>query len=299
LLGGSFLLSNVLLSTWSNNLYTDRIVFSKETPYQNIVLTKDKDDIRLYLNGNLQFSSSDEYRYHESLIHTPFGFIRSPKKVLILGGGDGLGAREVLKYPSVTGITLVDLDPEISRLAQKNNHLVKINNNSLNNKKVTVVNQDAYQFLSKNKTQYDAIIIDLPDPNNPSLARLYSKEFYKLIGLRLQPYGVFVTQATSPFFAKKAYWSIFSSIQSAGFTSTLPYHVNVPSFGEWGFIIGSHRKIDTAQWKQRIEGRYTDKQTVEASWHFSKDIAYIPLQPNTIDRPTILEHYLEGWQYWN
>jgi spermidine synthase len=219
--------------------------------------------------------------------------------VLILGGGDGLGAREVLKYPSVTGITLVDLDPEISRLAQKNNHLVKINNNSLNNKKVTVVNQDAYQFLSKNKTQYDAIIIDLPDPNNPSLARLYSKEFYKLIGLRLQPYGVFVTQATSPFFAKKAYWSIFSSIQSAGFTSTLPYHVNVPSFGEWGFIIGSHRKIDTAQWKQRIEGRYTDKQTVEASWHFSKDIAYIPLQPNTIDRPTILEHYLEGWQYWN
>jgi spermidine synthase len=299
LLGGSFLLSNVLLSSWSNNLYTDRIVFSKETPYQNIILTKDKEDIRLYLNGNLQFSSSDEYRYHEPLIHVPLGFINKPKTVLILGGGDGLAIREVLKHTSIESITLVDLDPEISRLGKKNNHLTRLNNNSLNHQKVDVINQDAYQFLLQHNKKFDAIIIDLPDPNSPSLARLYSKEFYKLVGLHLTKHGVFVTQATSPFFSRNAYWTIFSTIQSAGFTSTLPYHVNVPSFGEWGFIIGSHKKINTEQWLAKTDSRYIDAKTVEKSWHFSKDIAYTPLDPSTIDRPKVLEHYLQGWQYWN
>ncbi|ODS24104.1 spermidine synthase [Candidatus Endobugula sertula] len=299
LLGGVFLLSNTLLEQWGNNLYNDRIVFSKETHYQNVVITKDKDDVRLYLNGHLQFSSSDEYRYHESLVHVPLGFLSNPESILILGGGDGLGVREVLKYSSVKHITLVDLDPEISHLAQNNHHLLNLNLNSLAHPKVHVVNADAYQFLLKNRTQYDAIVIDLPDPNNTSLARLYSTEFYKLVGINLKPNGLFVTQASSPFYARKAYWTTYATIQSAGFDFTLPYHVNVPSFGEWGFIIGSYRSRKSVQWSLTVETKFLDEGIVDRAWVFGKDIAYRKLTPSSIDHPKVLEHYLKGWMYWN
>lgn len=299
LLGGTLLLSNTLLSHWSNNLYTDRIIFSKETPYQNVVITKNKDDVRLYLNGNLQFSSSDEYRYHEPLIHIPLGFLSKPESVLILGGGDGLGVREILKYHSIQEITLVDLDPEISHLAKNNHHLLNVNHNSLGDPKVQVINMDAYQFLLKDNKRYDAIIIDLPDPNNPSLARLYSTEFYKLIGFHLNPKGLFVTQATSPFFAREAYWTIYATVQSAGFTSAIPYHINVPSFGEWGFIIGSYRDINPQQWGSAVETKFLNSDVVYRSLIFGKDIAYRKLTPSSIDRPIVLEHYLQGWTYWN
>lgn len=256
LLGGTFLISNFLLHEWSNNLYTDRIVYSKETSYQNIVMTKHKDDIRLFLNGNLQFSSTDEYRYHEALVHVPFNYMSSPSKVLILGGGDGLGVREVLKHNSVEEITLIDLDPEISRLARENGNLLSVNQRSMLNDKIKVINTDAYRYLLSNNKLFDVIIIDLPDPNNPSLARLYSKEFYKLVKLHLAKGGVFVTQATSPFFATDAYWTIFSSVNSAGFNNVYPYHVNVPSFGEWGFILGTDKDINLDSWSLKIDSRF-------------------------------------------
>lgn len=299
LLAGALLFSNTLLKEWSNNLYSDRIVYSKETQYQNIVMTKHKQDLRLYLNGNLQFSSIDEYRYHESLVHIPFGFIKQPERVLVLGGGDGLGVREILKYPSIKDVVLVDLDPAVSALAANNHHLKQVNANSIGDKRVKVINVDAYTFLLKNKTKYDVIIVDLPDPNNPSLARLYSREFYRLIDLNLRPEGIFVTQATSPFFAKKAYWTIFASIKAAGFPHALPYHVNVPSFGDWGFVVAARHLLDREQWTIDVDTRFLDKYAFERMWAFGKDIAFEKLEPSSIDRPVVVDHYLKGWTYWN
>ncbi len=299
LLGGTFILSNTLLSEWSNSLYTDRIVFTKETVYQNIVMTKHKEDVRLYLNGNLQFSSSDEYRYHEALVHVPMNFVKSPKKVLVLGGGDGLGVREVLKHKSVKRITLIDLDPEITRLGSENKNVLRVNQGSMNDKKVNIVNDDAFKYLLNTREVYDVIIIDLPDPNNPSLARLYSREFYKLVKLRLAKKGVFVTQATSPFFARQAYWTIFSSIKAGSFLTVIPYHVNVPSFGDWGFILGANKIIDQTKWNADVPTRFLDEGVFQKIWAFGKDVAYLNLEPSTIDHPRVLELYLKGWTYWN
>ena len=98
--------------------------------YQHIVLTRFKDDIRLFLNSHLQFSSRDEYRYHESLIHPGLSAIPAPRRVLVLGGGDGLAVREILKYPQVESITLVDLDPEMTRLFSTNPMLTALNQKS-------------------------------------------------------------------------------------------------------------------------------------------------------------------------
>lgn len=299
LLGTTFMLSNTLLREWSNSLYTDRIVFAKETPYQNIVMTKNKKDVRLYLNGNLQFSSSDEYRYHEALVHVPMNYVDLPEKILVLGGGDGLGVREILKHASVKKITLIDLDPEITRLGSENKNVLRINKGSMNNSKLEIHNEDAFKYLMSSNELYDVIIIDLPDPNNPSLARLYSREFYKLVKHHLTQKGVFVTQATSPFFARDAFWTIFSSVKSSKISNVIPYHVNVPSFGEWGFVLGANNYIDKNKWNLNITTRYIDENILQRMWIFEKDIAYKKFEPSTIDHPRVLDLYLKGWTYWN
>ena len=111
-------------------LYRDRVIYSEISEYQHIAVTRHRDDIRLYIDGNLQFSSMDEYRYHEALVHVPMAMLENPRDVLILGGGDGLAAREVLKYPG-TQITLVDLDKAMTDLSSRLRIITDINRGSL------------------------------------------------------------------------------------------------------------------------------------------------------------------------
>lgn len=288
-----------LLSQWSNSLYDDRIIYTKETHYQNIVMTKNKNDVRLFLNGNLQFSSTDEYRYHEMLVHAPISLSKTPSRVLFLGGGDGLGVREILKYPQVEQITLVDLDPEILLLGKENPHVVTANANSLNHPLVTLVPGDAFRFLVENQSPYDLIVVDLPDPNNPSLARLYSREFYKLVAKNLSVDGLFITQATSPFFARKAFWTIEASIAAAGFQHVMPLHVNVPSFGDWGFVIGAKSPLSLKPLQADVSTRFLTDERLLSAMHFGKDTGKVAAEPSTIDKPIVLGHYLSGWRYWN
>src|SRR5207244_7493823 len=103
-----------------NNIYADDVIFARDSRYQRIVLTSWKDDVRLFLNSHLQFSSRDEYRYHEALVHPGLAAVPAPRRVLILGGGDGLAVREILKYPQVESITLVDLDPAMTKIFPSN-----------------------------------------------------------------------------------------------------------------------------------------------------------------------------------
>ncbi len=143
------------------------------------------------------------------------------------------------------------------------------------------------------------IIIDLPDPNNPSLARLYSKEFYKLVKLHLTPQGFFVTQATSPFFAREAFWTIVSTVNAANFNTVIPYHINVPSFGEWGFVLGTNVSVNVTDFSLSVDTKYLDHNTFNSMLTFEKDIAFLNMTPSSIDKPNVLERYLRGWEYYN
>lgn len=292
------MVSNWLLESWTQSLYQDRVVYSKQSNYQKIVLTKDKDDYRLYLDGNLQFSTIDEYRYHEALVHIPLG-IRKASNVLLLGGGDGLAVREVLKHSTVQSVTLVDLDPEITGMAKENPHLKRINESSLENSKVSVLNQDAFVYLNKTPKRFDLIIADLPDPNNSSLSRLYSREFYMLVRSRLAENGIFITQSTSPFYARKAFWSIGKSLQNAGFSNLVPYHVNVPSFGDWGFMMASNAALNTGMIQLQVPTRFLNREAIPGLFVFEKDLIEKDVQGSSLDQPKILTYYLEGWRYWN
>ncbi|TIX97179.1 MAG: polyamine aminopropyltransferase, partial [Mesorhizobium sp.] len=211
------------------------------TPYQRIVVTRQQRDIRLFLNSNLQFSSLDEYRYHEALVHPAMSALKAPRKVLIIGGGDGLALREVLKYPAVETVTMVDLDPAMTRLFSSNEMMRQLNGGALSSPKLTLVNADAFLWLREQKPadqRFDAVIIDLPDPSNFSIGKLYSLTFYRQLKSALNDDGIVVIQSTSPLIARKSFWCVDNTLAAAGY-QTAAYHLFVPSFGEWGFIIGS------------------------------------------------------------
>ncbi|MEE8484238.1 MAG: polyamine aminopropyltransferase [Nitrospinota bacterium] len=293
-----FVFSGNFLAFWEKGIYEDKVILSKQTKYQKVVLTKNRDDLRMYINGNLQFSSIDEYRYHESLIHIPLSFAPSKENILVLGGGDGLAVREILKYPEVNKVTIVDLDPVITELAARHPMLRAMNQNSMSHEKVTVVNKDAMKFLENANEFYDVIIADLPDPNNISLARLYSREFYKLVRSKLSKGGIFVTQSTSPFYAKKAFWSIYKTMEEAGFENVYPYHAYIPSFGDWGFVMGSALKIDTRSATLNVPTKYLDVSLTSELFYFSKDLIDNDVTFSTLDKPKVLTYYLDGWKYW-
>lgn len=291
--------------SFEKKLYKDPIIYHEESAYQNIVMTKEQGDLRLYLDGNLQFSSTDEYRYHEVLIHPTMALAQNPKNVLVLGGGDGLAARELLKYDDVTNITLVDLDPAVTDLGKKNPKLLKMNNGSMNNDRVNVVNEDAFNFMKEAEDLYDAIIVDLPDPNNVSLSKLYTKEFYSLLRNHLSPSGAMVVQATSPVFATKAYWTIDKTVASTGL-HTENLHVDIPSFGNWGFVLASRQSFNVKSWPIPVKTKYLTSEMLPSLSNFGKDIdkkiiddgKKFTFQPNTLIHPNIMELYQQAWKHY-
>ena len=283
-----------LRARWESDLYEDRIVHSEQSAYQQIVLTRRGDHLRLYLNGHLQFASIDEYRYHEALVHPALALAPSRERVLIIGGGDGLTAREVLKYAEVQHVDLVDLDPAVTRLAQRNIHLTRLNDNALNRRRVRVVNEDGFVFLQREHTPYGAILIDLPDPREESLAKLYSVEAYKLCRKLLSPHGVLATQASSPYHVRAAYWSVAAALEEAGFT-VHSYHLHVPTFGEWGFHLAGAAGLDPTAVAFAVPTRYMDRQVWGALAVFDGDMARLPVQANRLDRPVLARYYRQGW----
>ncbi len=282
--------------------YKDLIIYSEQSRYQKIVITQWKDDYWLYLNGNEQFSTVDEYKYHESLVHPALSTSQTRNHVLILGGGDGLAAREVFKYfPEVKTITLVDLDPRMTTLARQHPVLRQINENAMNQKKLQVINEDAFAFLKKTSDRFDAVLIDLPDPKTVSLARLYTKEFYKLLRKQMNHGACLTTQALSPQFVPQAFWSIEKSLVSAGF-QTIPYWINMPTLGEWGFVMGcishygdnlSHKFLNT-----KIDNgfRFLDHEQLLAMKIFSKDVKYYKKEskPSSLSNLNIYYYYKNG-----
>ncbi|MEL7320201.1 MAG: polyamine aminopropyltransferase, partial [Pseudomonadota bacterium] len=219
-------------------LYNDNLIYAKSSQYQRIVLTQNKGDIRLFLDGNLQFSSRDEYRYHESLVWPAMGRVAQPLRVLILGGGDGLALREVLREDAVREVTLVDLDPAITELFRAAPVLTRLNGDAFADPRVEVINADAFTWARDTDRQFDVILVDLPDPTNYSIGRLYSLTFYRNLGALLAPQGIMSVQSTAPYVSTQSYAMIGATLKAAGF-ETQGYHTYVPSFGDWGYTLAS------------------------------------------------------------
>lgn len=299
------LTSDELSRFFEQQLYADMIFYRRQSQYQRIVMTiGGADDYRLYLDGNLQFSSRDEYRYHEILVHPAMSLVPTHERVLVLGGGDGLVARELLKYPDVEQIVIVDLDPAITQIAASFPRLKQMNANALDDPRVTVINDDAFKYIEKTSDRFAVVIIDLPDPNNEGLSKLYSQQFYRLLSRTLTDDGVFVTQATSPYFSRLAFWSIAHTVAASGF-QMMPLRINVPSFGEWGFVIGLKGGADGGGMPRALSIppdvplRFLTPSVLTEIQLFDPDTAEVPAEINTLNHPVLLAYYEQGWRAWN
>lgn len=270
-----------------------KIIYSGGSSYQKIILAQDQNSMRLYLNGNLQFSSYDEYRYHEALVHPMFCQLPRMDSVLILGGGDGLALREVLKY-DIQHATLVDLDPAITKLFCTQPDLVKLNERSLLDPRVEVINADAFVWLRQNQRRYHAIIVDFPDPNNYALGKLYSTLFYAELQQHLAPEAKAVVQSTSPFYARQSFWCIAHTMASTGL-AVLPYHCYVPSFGEWGFVMmGANVHIPTSL-NNRLTYRFLDASNMQQMFNFPLDMAEVSTEVNRLNNQHLVHLFEKEW----
>jgi spermidine synthase len=289
--------ADTLTSLAEDELYVDDVVYSATSHYQRILVTKNEAGFQLFLNGNLQFSSADEYRYHEALVHPAMSAARDPKRVLILGGGDGLALREVLKYRGVREVTVVDLDPKMTSLSDAFPPLGALNAHAFEDPRVKVVNRDAMIWIEEVRDLFDVAIIDFPDPNTFSLGKLYTTRFYQLLRARLVPDATIGVQCTSPLFARQSYWCIVRTMEAAGL-HVRPYQTTVPSFGVWGFALASQRPLDAPS-RVTVPVRFLDDATLSAMFVFPRDMAPVPVEINRLDNQMLVRYYEDEWRKWS
>jgi spermidine synthase len=282
------------VTRWAEDrFYGEGIVYSESSTYQRVVVTSGPSGVRLYLNGNLQFHSRDEYRYHEALVHPAMAAHGAAKKVLVLGGGDGMAVREVLKHPGVEEVTLVELDPHMTRLFAEQPLLRKLNADALHSPKLRIVNADAFAWLEQNPGSFDVIVIDFPDPTNFSIGKLYTTSFYKLIDDHLAASGYAAVQTTSPLVARRSFWTVATTIEAAGLQATA-YHAHVPSFGEWGFILAARRPWRTPD--ALPPGlRFLSLEGLPALFSFPPDMARVPTEPNRLSNQVLVHTFEQEW----
>lgn len=303
----AFIFGDTLVLHSEQRRYRDKIVFSKTTRYQKIIITEFQNHHWLYLDGNLQFATIDEHRYHEPLVHPAMLLADKSSKVLLLGGGDGLAAREILHHQQLQQLTVVDIDPHMTDLARNHPILININNAAFQNTKVNLINNDAFTFLQKNTQQYDVIIADFPDPRSADLARLYSRQFFISVFRSLRHNGIFITQAGSPLFARRAFLAVLKTIRTL--YPALPLHTTISSMGDRGWVLAiKNKQLNTTQLHAHITAlnfahlplRFLDRQTLSTMLgaqgkNFYAD--YDDIQVNSLSRLSLYRYYQKGqWE---
>jgi spermidine synthase len=291
-----FIKANSLTMLAEDELFQDDIIYAKQTTYQRIIVTRGRAGFQLFLNGHLQFSSVDEYRYHESLVHPAMLCVKEPRHILVMGGGDGLAMREILRYPSVESVTLVDLDPGMTELSTRFPPLADLNKHSYSDPRVRVINQDAMIWLEEPGAQFDVAIIDFPDPSSFALGKLYTTRFYKLLKARLAPDAAVSIQTTSPMFARQSYWCIMKTLEAAGFY-VHPYQTTVPSFGVWGFALARLAEFEPPRVAPKNFGlRFLDDNALAGLFIFPADLTPVPVEINRLDNQALVRYYESEWR---
>ncbi len=290
--------ANALTRYAEETMFNSPIIFTETTPYQRIVVTRAKGGYQLHLNGHQQFNSLDEYRYHEALVHPAIAASGGqPKNVLVLGGGDGLALREILKYDSVQAVTLVDIDPAMTSLSQRFAPLGELNKHAYADPRVRVVNQDAFIWMESAQEVYDTIIIDFPDPSTFGLGKLYTTRFYRLLKRRMAPHAALSIQSTSPLLARQAFWCIVRTLEASGF-AVKPYHATVPSFGGvWGFALARHEEFETpTRLPKGLALQFLNETVMPALFALPEDLGPVPVEVNRLNNQALVRYHDMDWK---
>jgi spermidine synthase len=293
--------ADILTTLAEENVLGHPVVHAETTAYQRLVLTKSPQGFQLHLNGHLQFNSADEYRYHEALVHPALSSLRSPRRVLVLGGGDGLALREILRYPSIEAVTLVDLDPGMTSLADRFPPLAELSGSSMKDARVTIVNEDAFVWIGRaSDARFDAIIVDFPDPGTFAIGKLYTTRFYRLLKERLSENALIGVQCTSPLVAPKSFWCIVSTLEAAGYRA-MPYHASVPTFGEWGFVLaGTGTMPERFSLSPTLAGklRFLNEDVLNSLFEIPPDLVRVKTEINQLNNQALVHYYDQEWGAW-
>lgn len=281
-----------LSNNLENTLYNAPIITRIQSPYQRIVLTRRGQDVRLFLNGDLQLSTLDEYRYHEALVHPAISASTGKRRVLVLGAGDGMALREVLKWSEVERVVLIDLDAAVVKLARRHPQLMQLNGNAFADPRVELIQGDAFVVAPALNETFDVIIADFPDPDQDVIAKLYAEGFYRRLLPRLAEGGMFVTQASSPFFAPKVLSCIAATLTEVGL-SVHPYVVDVPSFGPWGFVMASRKAIKPDTLTLSVPTRFLTEPMLHNLFELPGDIKLGDVEINRLSHPAIVRYQLD------
>lgn len=316
------------MTHFASVLYTDQVTYQTQTRFQHITFTErnysDQGHVLdMYLSGRLQFSSADEQIYHGMLVYPAMMAAARRDHVLVIGGGDGLAVRDILRF-SPQSVHLIDLDAQLVSLFSERHalpvsgeseaeqvqalraKLLALNERAFEDSRVKVTIGDAFIEVDKlieAQARYDAIIVDLPDPSHPDLNRLYSDHFYSRLSQLLMGDGVLAIQSTSPFHARKAFVSIGKTLSVSGFAHVEQYRQNVPSFGEWGWSIatlnGAPASVRLARQRSwEVVHPYVNKAVLLGAFALPNDLYadQDDIQVNHLGTGVVYRYHTQAWQ---
>ena len=301
-------------------LFQDRVIYSTNTGHQRLTVTERTTDpnkppiYTFFINGRTQFASNDEHIYHAMLTYPALAASARHDRVLVIGGGDGLGVRDILRWRPKE-VVVLDLDPELVAFFSEpmvrggrviNRPLLELNRFAFRDPRVTTIFGDAFltvDELLRGERVFDSIIVDLPDPSHPDLGRLYSVRFYAKLKHLLAGDGAIAIQSTSPYHAREAFLSIGKTVAHAGFANVEQYHQNVPSFGEWGWTIAtrhgaSARRRLAALDALAIDDGWTTKEVLLGAFAFPRGTfdGLDDIEVNRLGNAAVYRYYQRSWE---
>jgi spermidine synthase len=231
------------------------VILDKKTAYQHIQIIDTEDGNRyLLLDSLVQFSKIDEYMYHESIVHPAMLSCPSPKRILVLGGGDGGALREILRY-DIDSVILCELDKEMIDISR--DFFPEVSSGAFDDPKVEIVEKDGRKFIEESEKKFDVIIVDLTDPTGPSKL-LYTKEFYSIALGRLNHGGVLIIDADTPDL-DGLFANVIKTVESV-FTYVYPFFLYIPGyFLRQGFALCSNSSLDTMKDPEEVKKRMESK----------------------------------------
>lgn len=268
-----------------------RVLHQEQSDFQRILyLETPRGETMLTLDGELQFYSGDEHRYHESLAVVPFLFLpEGVRRVAVMGGGDGLIARELVRHfgGELESIEVIDIDPAVTRLATTHPRMLELNRRSLLDDRVRVVNADATRY--RGDRSYDLIICDLPDPTNEALAGLYTREYYRHLESQLAPGGLMALQIV---YFQPLFDGLLATLRSA-FPEVLEYSVEMYSFVRCGFCLCGRERLERQ--REIPQGtRFLTPEVLDWLFYFPPDEPRLRVEEiSTADEPRVLAWYRE------
>ncbi|HTQ00460.1 MAG TPA: polyamine aminopropyltransferase [Casimicrobiaceae bacterium] len=221
-------MTEFLTDDWGFFIRTARQYERFSSPYQTVEVHDTVPFGKLFrLDGCFMTSERDEFFYHENLVHIAAVTHPQPERALVIGGGDGGSAEEILKHPSIKSVTLAEIDLAVVDISRK--YLQNVHHGALDDPRLALKIEDGFAFVRSSTEQYDLIVLDLTDAGGPS-TQLYTQEFYRACAARLLPMGALTLHIASPVAHPERIRSTLANLRGA-FAIVSPYLTNVPLYG--------------------------------------------------------------------